>query len=124
MNPPFYIAVYHHEAFLAHAQLSVLAPGVNFINAGIKMTYFGISMSISNDQFHKTLLAFKTPKSSVYIPYIGILNAHNLSFKAEVLNHWDASRYWDLKKVHVGPKKLPNWYIYHSFDVTRDQKCT
>ena len=24
----------------------------------------------------------------------------------------------------MGPEKLPIWYIYHSFDVTRDQKCT
>ena len=33
-------------------------------------------------------------------------------------------RYRDLKKVQVGPEKLPNWCIYHSVDVTRDQKCT
>ena len=43
-----------------------------------------------------------------------------LSSKSEVPNHWDASRYQDLKKVKVGPEK-PNWYIYYSFDVTRDQ---
>ena len=44
--------------------------------------------------------------------------------RSEVPNHWDASRYLDLKRVQVGPEKLPNWYIYHSFDVTRDQKNT
>ena len=36
----------------------------------------------------------------------------------EAPNHWDASLYWDFKKVQVGPEKLPNWYIYHRFDVT------
>ena len=46
------------------------------------------------------------------------------SCRTEVPNHWDASRYLDLNKVQVGPEKLPNWYIFHSFDVTQDQKCT
>ena len=44
--------------------------------------------------------------------------------RAEVPNHLDPSRYRDLKKVQVGLEKLPNLYFYHSFDVTRDQKCT
>ena len=46
------------------------------------------------------------------------------SSKPEVPNHWDAPQYRDLKKVQVGPEKLPNWNIYHSFDVTQDQQCT
>ena len=46
------------------------------------------------------------------------------SSSTEVPNHRDASRCRDLKKVQVGPEKLPNWYIYHSFDITQDQKCT
>ena len=39
--------------------------------------------------------------------------------RPEVPNHRDRSR--DLKKVQVGPEKLPKWYISISFDATWDQ---
>ena len=45
------------------------------------------------------------------------------SSKSEVPNHRDRSRYWDLKKVQVGPEKLTKWQISLSFDATWDQHC-
>ena len=46
-----------------------------------KTHYSGVQMLISKNQFHKTLLAFKTPKISIFNTNIGILNAKNNGLK-------------------------------------------
>ena len=49
----------------------------------LKMPNSPVKMPISKYQFHKTLLVFKAPKSSVFITKIGILNAKKKHFECQ-----------------------------------------
>ena len=57
------------------------APGVHFINTkrrrfkGQNMAFKRQKWCLTFSKFHKTILAFKMPKCSVFITNIGVLNA-------------------------------------------------
>ena len=61
-------------------------PGVNFINTKCRNSKRQIMMfkcqkwHLTFMKFHKTLLAYKMPKSNIFITNIGILNAKNKAF--------------------------------------------
>ena len=60
------------------------------------MPRYGVWTPISKYQFLKTHLAFKMPKSSILVTYIGILNAKKEAFKMPIFWHFKCQN-WSLK---------------------------
>ena len=70
-------------------------------------------------KFHKTLLAVKTPKSSIFIANIGILNAKNKAFKTQKKKHFKCPFLaFKMPKMVSSFYEMDPWYRFLIFSTS------